>query len=76
MLTPHPSLDEMFASSGPLLLELLVKLKINPRQVQVRSHRLHSIFENVLSDTPILLAHRAELPATKEAMESLINFLG
>jgi hypothetical protein len=76
MLTPHPSLDEMFASSGQLLLELLMKQKIRPRQIQVRSPRLYSIFENVLSDTPVLLSHRADLPATKEAMESLINFLG
>lgn len=74
MISPHPSVDEMFASCGQLLLKILTGQNIRPIQIHVRSWRLHLVLKKVLSGTPVHLSLVPELPAVDEAGESMLNF--
>jgi hypothetical protein len=76
LLSPHPSVEDMFASCGQLLLEVLIKHKIRPLEIRVRSRRLYPLFEKVLANTSIRLVFSPELPAVGEAFDSMADFLG
>lgn len=76
LLTPHPNVDEMFANSGMKLIEALMKNKLHPKEIRIRSERLHPVFKKMLKNTSVSLTFRRHLPAAEEAMESLTDYMG
>lgn len=75
MLTPHPSALEMYGRCGNVLVEALLKAKIHPRTILVKSPRLFEVFDSVLEHTNIRIDFKSSLPMVKEAYMSLIDHL-
>ncbi|MGF1669575.1 MAG: hypothetical protein ACFCU6_03935 [Balneolaceae bacterium] len=75
LLTPHPNVDEMFAYSGMQLIEALVKQKLHPKEIRIRSGRLYPVFKKVLEATPVRLTFKQHLPAVEDALASLTDYM-
>ncbi len=73
LLTPHPSAVEMYGRSGNVLVEALLKNRIHPRSIQVKSPRLYTVLHSVLAHTNIRIDFIPNLPGVKEAYMSLIE---
>lgn len=75
LLTPHPSALEMYGRCGNVLVKALLKTKVKPRTIQVKSPRLFEVFDTVLEHTNIRIDFRPSLPEVKKAYMSLIDHL-
>lgn len=73
LLTPHPSALEMYGRCGNVLVKALLKKKIHPRTIQVKSPRLIEVFNSVLEHSSIRIDFKSSLPMVKEAYMGLID---
>ncbi|MFO7845664.1 MAG: hypothetical protein R6V27_03810 [Balneolaceae bacterium] len=77
LMTPHPSVKDMFARSGEKMVEFLTEQKIHPVSIEYCSVRLQPVLEAAFKNTSVELRKVEWMPAFDDAAESMINhFMG
>lgn len=76
MIVPKPSLEAAYAKIPSMVLEALLKLKINPKKIKISSIVLQDLFFDTFEKSHIKVEMVDYLENCSEALENLLNQFG
>jgi len=76
MLSPVPSLEQMWASVGPTALEQLVKIGSIPAEIRVRDNLLYGMLQPFAKELKLKVKQVNRMPMLDRARMELESFMG